>query len=242
MMIGTETIEPDDAAGAAVPARRRNSRQCIVTRERDPEEGLIRFVAAPDGTVVPDIRGKLPGRGAHVTARRSLVERAARGHMFSRALKSDVRAPADLAESTGRLLREGVVAMLPMLRKGGDLVVGAGKVEALVRGGEAALVLHAVEAAEDGVRKIAQARHAFERGTGIGVPVDATLTAAELGLAFGGDHVIHAAIRRSGGGLAFTERIARLRAYFDVERGATDARRGGAPPGHSGDPPGSPRD
>ena len=38
-------------------------RKCIATGEVRPKDELIRFVIAPDGTVTPDIAGKLPGRG-----------------------------------------------------------------------------------------------------------------------------------------------------------------------------------
>ena len=51
-----------------------NERMCIVTRERGEPEDLVRFVRAPDGAVVPDIRCELPGRGVWVTARRAMVE------------------------------------------------------------------------------------------------------------------------------------------------------------------------
>ena len=54
-------------------------RTCIVTREAGSPEGLIRFVVAPDGTVVADLRRKLPGRGAWVTARADVVRRGGQG-------------------------------------------------------------------------------------------------------------------------------------------------------------------
>jgi len=37
-------------------------RTCLATRELRPKSELIRFVTGPDGSVVPDIAGKLPGR------------------------------------------------------------------------------------------------------------------------------------------------------------------------------------
>ena len=210
------------SAGAApiglARATRRNTRQCIVTRERDPAEGLIRFVRGPDGGVVPDLEEKLPGRGAWVTARHALVERAAKRHMFSRAFKSETKSDGDLASNVASLMRERLVRMLPLLRKSGDLIAGAGKVDGSVRSGEAALVLHAREAAEDGVRKIAQAIHAAERDGAEPIVVEGMFSAAELGLAFGGEHVIHAAIRRSGGGIAFMERLQRFHGYGGAER------------------------
>lgn len=51
-------LEDDDLAGYDV-----NGRMCIVTRESGSPEELIRFVAAPDGTVVADLKRELPGRG-----------------------------------------------------------------------------------------------------------------------------------------------------------------------------------
>ena len=44
-------------------------RTCIVSRASLPEERLIRFVAGPDGTVVPDLKRRLPGRGDRKSTR-----------------------------------------------------------------------------------------------------------------------------------------------------------------------------
>src|SRR5215204_3821461 len=66
-------------------------RTCIVTREAGSPEGLIRFVIAPDGTVVADLRRKLPGRGAWVTARADIVRQAVRARLFGRAFKAEVK-------------------------------------------------------------------------------------------------------------------------------------------------------
>ena len=69
----------DSAARRRAPTERDGpERMCIVTRERRAPEDLIRFVAGPDGSVVPDIRAKLPGRGVWVTARTEIVEAAER--------------------------------------------------------------------------------------------------------------------------------------------------------------------
>ena len=48
-------------------------RKCIVTGDVQPKSGLIRFVIGPDGQVVPDILGKLPGRGIYVTAEKAVI-------------------------------------------------------------------------------------------------------------------------------------------------------------------------
>ena len=52
-------------------------RRCIVTGETQPKAGLIRFVADPDGQVVPDLAEKLPGRGFWVVAERAALDKAA---------------------------------------------------------------------------------------------------------------------------------------------------------------------
>ena len=47
-----------------MPPRHQPERTCIVTREVGPPDAMIRFVVGPDGVVVPDLRHRLPGRGA----------------------------------------------------------------------------------------------------------------------------------------------------------------------------------
>ena len=84
-----------DAEAADYPADGKtggNGRLCIVTRESLPVEDLIRFVAGPDGHVVPDIKRQLPGRGCWVTARRSMVDQAIKRKLFARGLKAQVKA------------------------------------------------------------------------------------------------------------------------------------------------------
>ena len=51
-------------------------RRDLVTHEVMDESRLIRFVAAPDGSVAPDLARKLPGRGRWVAADRASVEAA----------------------------------------------------------------------------------------------------------------------------------------------------------------------
>ena len=213
----TDTADHDaDAPPTTEGVRRnaRNPRTCIVTRVADPPEGLVRFVAGPDDTVVPDVALKLPGRGAWVTARANLVERAARRHVFARAFRRQVTAPDDLAMRVASAMRARLVRQLPMLRKAGDLVVGAGKVDALVRDGGAVLVLHAAEAAPDGVRKIDAARRFALAVIGVDTPADPMFTTDELGVAFGDANVIHAGVRDTPGGHAFRDRLAFLHAYL----------------------------
>ena len=78
-------------------------RMCAVSREVRPIEELIRFVVAPTGEVVADLKRKLPGRGLWVTASRQAVAEAVRRHHFSRGVKRDLRVSPTLAADTGVL-------------------------------------------------------------------------------------------------------------------------------------------
>ncbi|MFB2605994.1 RNA-binding protein, partial [Rhizobium phaseoli] len=122
--------QDDDLAGYDV-----NGRMCIVTRESGSPDELIRFVAAPDGTVVADLKRELPGRGCWVKADRSLVDRAVAKKLFARALKSDVKAADDLGANVDRLLAAQLMQMMNMARKAGQFISGSSKVDAAVRSG-----------------------------------------------------------------------------------------------------------
>ncbi len=112
--------EDDDLAGYDV-----NGRMCIVTRESGSPDELIRFVAAPDGTVVADLKRQLPGRGCWVKIDRSLVDKAVAKKLFARALKADVKAASDLGETVERLLVQQLMQMMNMARKAGQFVSGS---------------------------------------------------------------------------------------------------------------------
>lgn len=187
-----------------------NERTCIVTRRAGEADSLIRFVRGPDGSVVPDLKRNLPGRGCWVTADRVHVDRAAAKKLFSRALKADVTVGPDLGETVDGLLARAALGALGLARKAGSVALGAVKVEAAVRKGAALLVLHASEASEDGVRRIASARRATVHAGGPDMPAYKLFSEADLGLAFGGTNVIHAAVLADGAGRSALKRVVAL--------------------------------
>lgn len=190
-----------------------NDRTCIVTRRSGDVEGLIRFVAGPDGTIVPDLKRKLPGRGCWVTAERSMVEQAARKNLFARSLKAGVTVPEGLADLVDRLLAASALGALGLARKAGSVALGAAKVENAVRSGEALAVLHATDGSTDGIRKIDQARRATVYLEGPDIPGFKLFSSAELGLALGGANVIHAAVLAGDAGRAAERRVVALDRY-----------------------------
>jgi predicted RNA-binding protein YlxR (DUF448 family) len=190
-----------------------NDRTCIVTRQAGEPDGLIRFVVGPDASVVPDIKRKLPGRGCWVTADRRHVDEAARRNLFRRAFKSDVSVPDGLGAMVENILVQNALGALGLARKAGVMALGAAKVEASVRSGEAVAVLHAHEAQADGVRKIGQARRATVHLGGPDIPAYKLFSEAELGLALGGTNVIHAAVLAGDAGKAALKRMVALDRY-----------------------------
>ena len=215
----TETLEAHDVKSGQRAGR---ARMCAVTRAVRPEAELIRFVAAPDGSVVADLRARLPGRGAWVGAERRLVAEAVKRNVFSRALERPVQPAPDLPEQVAQRLREAALGRLGLARKAGAIVAGFAKVEAAIAQEGLLAILVASDAAEDGVRKIGQAirRRSRERGA---APVVRMFTSEELSLALGRPNVIHAAVLQGPAGGSFVEAAVRLQRYEGAGDGSTGA-------------------
>ncbi len=192
-----------------------NGRMCIVTRDSGSPDTLLRFVAAPDGTIVPDLKRTLPGRGCWVSPRREAVDKAVAKKLFARALKRDVKADPDLGTAVDRLLVAQLAGMMNMARKAGQFINGAAKVEAAVRSGEAIAVFHSKDAAADGVRKIDQARKAWHLGTGADAEIPAfhLLSGAELDELMGQNAFIHACALAGQAGEGVVKRATLLETY-----------------------------
>jgi predicted RNA-binding protein YlxR (DUF448 family) len=193
-------------------------RYCAVTREVRPIGELIRFVAGPDGSIVPDIKRRLPGRGVWVGADRSLVAQAAKRGVFQRALRSGVTAPADLAATVETMLERAVFDALSITHKAGLVLTGFAKVEAAAHHGTPIAYLHAAEAGADGRRKLAAARR---RGSpqNAGNVEEIVLSAAQLDLALGRTNVVHAALMAGRASETFLSRWRILERYRTGEPG-----------------------
>ena len=202
-------------------------RLCAVTRQVRPIGELIRFVVGPDGTVVPDLKRKLPGRGLWIANSRATLAEAVRRGVFARGFKRQVTVPPALADETSRLLARSVIDALAMAAKAGEVVAGFTKVERSLTDGAAVALIHAADAAADGVRKLnAIARRTADpaeindlRGH---LPIIETLTSDELDLALGRSNVIHAALLAGAAGktvLLRSDALARFRNDSDTTVG-----------------------
>ena len=186
-------------------------RRCALTRERLPKQDLIRFVLAPNGEIVPDLKERLPGRGVWVTATHDRVAEAAKRNVFARALKTPVMVPAGLADRIDRLLVEGALGALALANKAGEVVFGNAKVEEAIGGAKVAALIHASDAAEDGCRKLDGRFRASTRGA-MHAPIR-LFGADELGLASGKTNVIHAALIQGGAAAKFLAGASRAERY-----------------------------
>lgn len=200
-------------------------RMCIVTRETLPADDMIRFVAGPDGSVVPDLKRVLPGRGCSVKAERPILEKAVQKNIFARALKKDVKPAADLADQVDRLLVMNMTGMMNMARKAGQFLSGTMKVDNAVRAGEALAVFHATDAAEDGVRKVAQARKAWSLAMEEDEPpAFRLLTYEEMAELMGDNAFIHAVALAGQAGEGVVKRAKLLETYRGGSSGKASDR------------------
>jgi ribosomal protein L7Ae-like RNA K-turn-binding protein len=126
-----------------------------------------------------------------VTLARSKVVEAQKRGLFSRGFKAETRTEPALPDLVGSMLRKSALSYLSLAKKAGEAVAGFGKCEDLLKSGRARLVIHAKEAADDGRRKLS--RYADENVEAIDV-----LSEAELDLALGRSHVVHAAVAKGG--------------------------------------------
>ncbi|MFN7112231.1 MAG: RNA-binding protein [Brevundimonas sp.] len=208
-------------------------RRDLVSHEVMDESRLIRFVAGPDGQVVPDLGRKLPGRGLWVEASRASIETAVKKNGFTRAAKTKLTAPADLAEIVERLLFRRCLDQLGLARREGVLISGFEKSAANLRAGKVAWVVEAADGSADGRGKIlALARHQTAKVCG-------AFTVDDLSLALGLENAIHAVLLAGGRAERWTmevERLAGFRplrpAHWDLPRDE-DGSAGATPSGAS---------
>jgi predicted RNA-binding protein YlxR (DUF448 family) len=202
----------DDVLDGGLRASARGTeRLCAATGTVRPIDDMIRFVVSPDGAVVPDLKRRLPGRGVWITATRSALGHAIARKAFSRSFKRDVRTAPDLVDATERLLERAALDALAIAYKAGRVAVGFAKVEAALAEGTAIALLHAADAAPDGVRKLNAALRRSDDGRE--VAVICAFTSAQLNLALGRPNVVHAALLGGPESRAFLTRAARLERF-----------------------------
>jgi hypothetical protein len=202
-------------------------RMCAATRVVKPVGEMIRFVVAPDGAVVPDIKRHLPGRGIWVTATGDALRQAIKRKAFGAGFKRDVQVDAGLVTLTDRLLERAVIDALAICGKASLAVSGFAKVESALARGRVVALLHASDAAPDGVRKLNAAMQRASEGANRARIVD-DLSSDQLDLALARPNVVHAALLPGSVSDTFLARHARLMRFRAGGLPGEDDRRGSA--------------
>jgi predicted RNA-binding protein YlxR (DUF448 family) len=167
-------------------------------------------VTGPDGSVVPDVFGKLPGRGYYVRADGDVLEQAVAKKVFSRGAKAPVTVPDNLLAEVDRQMVHRVVTLVSLARKSGHAIAGFEKSKTWLENGRAKVLIQASDGSERGKTKLNTPRD----GRFIG-----WLTADELGLAFGRQTVIHGALASGGLSRLVIEEANRLRGVRKMNGG-----------------------
>lgn len=194
---------PSEASESEASDKR--ARRCIATGNVAAPEGLVRFALDPEDRVTPDIAGKLPGRGAWVTASRGAVDKAVRARAFARAFKREAKTPDDLAASVEAGLAKAALSALGLARRAGDAAVGFDQAERLLRAGKAGVLVSAADGADDGKRKL--------KGLAPGLPFFGRFQSRELSAALGRDGVVHVALKKGPAAARFAREARRLEGF-----------------------------
>jgi predicted RNA-binding protein YlxR (DUF448 family) len=202
-------LSSETAVSPKSPRSRRDEpvrqRRCLVSRDAFPVEQLIRFVVSPNQTIVPDIDGRLPGRGLWLRAQREIVEAACDGRHFAKAARTPVQIEPGLADRVEDLLSQRCLNIVGLARRSSDAVAGFEKVHALLKSRKSAVLFIANDGGNDGRRKML--------AIGGNVAVIDLFSSAELGQVFGREKTVFAAIVEGGLANLLVREASRLKGF-----------------------------
>ncbi|MGY9035488.1 MAG: RNA-binding protein [Rhodobacterales bacterium] len=165
-------------------------RRCISTGSIMNTKSMVRFVVGPDGGAVPDVFCKLPGKGMWVSSKKSSLDRALSKNLFSVVSKKPVLINNNLSKQIEDSILKKLLNLISLARKANQAIAGFEKVKGSLETDRAVLL---IQASDGSPREKSRLRPPVGDGTLINC-----LKMQELGLAFGRESVIHAAIMRGG--------------------------------------------
>ncbi|MEQ9349334.1 MAG: RNA-binding protein [Alphaproteobacteria bacterium] len=182
-------------------------RRSIVTGKVLERGALLRFALSPEGRIVPDVAGRLPGRGLWSECERTIVSQACEKGLFARAARRPVHVPPNLPDTVEHQLLRRCQEIMGLARRAGAAVAGHDQVRALLAEGKAGAVLIARDGAADGRARMAAAAAAA------GLPVIRRFDRSEIGQALGRGETVHAALRAGGLARRVLEEARRLAGF-----------------------------
>ncbi|WP_306251871.1 DUF448 domain-containing protein [Parvularcula sp. IMCC14364] len=199
----------------ARPAKgRHNDRKCIASGEAlSPTAQCIRFVLGPDDHVVPDLAGKLPGRGAWTTASEVAVRQAVKANAFSRSFRGQAKV-IEGADGLVDLIRAGLekraLNALGLERRSGNLVMGFEKVKEGLKKSDFVAYIHASDSAADGRDKILKIISAMPGAC----TVVSSFSGMQLDQALGSTNSVHIGLKRKKALSTFLKEVERLAGFL----------------------------
>ena len=183
------TKTADIVAGKGTP-KKESLRRCVVSGKSLPSSSLIRFVSTPDNIIIPDIKGKLPGRGIWIKSDAKAISQAIENKAFSRSAKCKVSIFPDLVDHTEIMLRKYCLSLISLAKSAGQLVNGFEKVKILLKNKKADLYIIASDCAQDSRNKLINIDNTL--------PVIDLFDSNELAKTIGCEHVMHIALKKDG--------------------------------------------
>ncbi len=205
-----------------------SERRCVLSGESSARDDLVRLALSPaddDGVshVAPDPLAKAPGRGAWIgVSRDALAEAMASGRLrgaLARAFKTGktgrLAIPDDLPAMTENALKRAFLQRLGLEMRSGRLILGSDRIAQEARMGRVAALYHAVDASEDGCKKLDQAWRVGTDAEGSGktgsrLPLDREA----LSVALGRDNVVHLALADTQSAQRVAIPLGRLQTYL----------------------------
>jgi uncharacterized protein len=206
---------PDTGASRGKESQRR----CLLTGEAMPRTGLIRLALSPDGVILPDLSGKLPGRGGWISADRTLFESvAARKRLhgaLARALKTGaLRLPDDLADMIEKALAHRMMQRLGLENRAGNLIFGADRVREALAKGKILMLLHAGDARPDGADRLDGMARAVGESLETNIHHQRLPFGRDaLSAALGRDNPVHIGVTDAGAATRIAADLARLAGF-----------------------------
>lgn len=202
-------------APSTTPARARApkgspQRTCVGCRRVDDRHGLVRFVAGDtEPYLAPDLRGRLPGRGYWVGARRACLAAAVERSAFRDALPSGATVDTgEIAKLTTLAFHRRVVGLVQGGWRNGLVALGVNEVTAAVHAQRS----HGLWIATGGGTTRDKVRALADR---FGLPCVEQLTEETLGDIFGRDRVAAVAFLDSALAVEARECLERATAFSE---------------------------
>ena len=101
-------------------------RTCGACRTARDKKDLVRFVLAPDGSVLVDYRQRLPGRGVYTCFDLSCLTAALKKNVFRRGFRKECQPVAlnELQRQLCQAVEQKILTLIGIARKSGQIVAG----------------------------------------------------------------------------------------------------------------------